>query len=286
MGHVLCLDWGSSHLRIHRAEGGSIRETRQAATGAKGLSGPELYRVALRAEAGDWLADATRILVTGMATRRGGWRETPYLPCPADPAGLLGAAVEDKIDGVPVTLLPGIMDPEGPDVMRGEEVQILGMGLRDAVAILPGTHSKWVEIRGGAIVRFRTFLTGEIYALLRERSLAGQLAEGDDAGPGFEAGLDSTETAPFAAIFGARAAVLTGGMSPAAVPGYLSGLLIGAEVTEGLALMPPGAMHLHLAGEPDLVALYVRALARQGHADPYPAERASVAGFERLLALP
>jgi 2-dehydro-3-deoxygalactonokinase len=174
-----------------------------------------------------------------MVGSRTGWVEADYVPCPADLAGLSSGATRFAIDGHPAAILPGVScrNPEGhADVMRGEEVQILGAGrltaIGDALVCIPGTHSKWARLEGGALTGFRTFVTGELYELLRRRSLVGALAEGDGFDPAaFGQGVDYGTRAPLAhAVFSARADVLTGGMAAAAVSSYLSGLLIGAEL--------------------------------------------------------
>ena len=63
--------------------------------------------------------------------------------------------------------------------MRGEETQILGVlaasGRGDGLFVLPGTHSKWARVEAGRIVGFATFMTGEVFAALKDHSLLGRL---------------------------------------------------------------------------------------------------------------
>src|SRR5206468_1917494 len=74
--------------------------------------------------------------------------------------------------------------------MRGEETQILGMvaaaegfAAASRLIILPGTHSKWAIVAKGRIEAFATFLTGELYAVLKEHSILGRMMPtGADAG--------------------------------------------------------------------------------------------------------
>ena len=60
--------------------------------------------------------------------------------------------------------------------MRGEETQILGCGVEGTIC-LPGTHSKWVEVKNGRIERFSTAMTGEVYAVLKQHSILGRMME-------------------------------------------------------------------------------------------------------------
>ena len=75
-----------------------------------------------------------------------------------------------------IRILPGIAqrDPKAPDVMRGEETQLLGaLGVDaadDAVVCMPGTHSKWVRANGGTVERFATFMTGELFDVVSRRN--------------------------------------------------------------------------------------------------------------------
>lgn len=269
MTHRLAVDWGSSRLRVTRVPEGGPDETRRAATGASGLIGGGAcgFEQALLALAGDWLGDCELVTVSGMATARGGWCETPYLPCPADLSGLGSHAVTGRIGDVPVRFLPGLVDPAGPDVMRGEEAQLARLaGAGPQVVVLPGTHSKWARLEGKTVLGFRTFMTGEIYDLVLHRSLAGRLAEGDafdeDA---FRRGLARGRSGVLGALFSARPAVLTGQFPPAEVAAYLSGICIGAEVAEAIGLFGDiGRTPVALCGAAPLLALYEAAFEEAG----------------------
>lgn len=237
MTHRLVVDWGSSRLRVTRMPGEGSPETRQAATGASSLigGGAAGFERAIEDLVGDWLPGCGRIAVSGMATARGGWCETPYLPCPADLSHLDDHAVEGWLGDVLVRFMPGLCDPTGPDVMRGEEVQLAALaGPGRQTVVLPGTHSKWVRLDGHVVVGFRTFMTGEIYDLVLHRSLAGRLADGDGHDPdAFARGIVRGRLRDvFAGLFSARPAVLTGTLEPSQVASYLSGVCIGAEIDQ------------------------------------------------------
>ena len=134
--------------------------------------------------------------------------------------------------------------------MRGEETQIVGAVAGDAsptLAVLPGTHSKWAIARDGAIASFATYMTGEVYAVLREHSILGRMAGPNPqaldpqpaAGAAFARGVRAALADGGAAdsllhrLFGARTLALRADLAPAETSDYLSGLLIGSEVAAG-----------------------------------------------------
>ena len=209
-------------------------------------------------------------LLAGMVGSRRGWREAPYIPCPA--------GLDDLADGLcwvapgSAAIVPGVslLDRDA-DVMRGEETQVLGAvaaGLvpPDCVACHPGTHTKWIVVRGGRVTTFRTVMTGELFALLRRHSiLAEQLDGAVTAGEDFDAGVDrGLAGGPLTAeLFALRANALleTGHIGNGAA--YLSGLLIGADIRAGLALAEERTVEV--IGRSDLTALYAAALERAGY---------------------
>ncbi len=205
-------------------------------------------------------------ILSGMVGSRSGWMETPYLAVPADLMALRTSCV-----GIPLTrcrIVSGVSYAEGPDVMRGEETQILGALLLaggglggSGVFLLPGTHSKWVHVTDGRIVSFHTYLTGELFSMLRASgSLAAVLASGADDGTSFEAGLQAAaEGKPLSAsLFSLRASVLLGKIEEVDALAFLSGLLIGAEWAEFRKEGEAGG-EIRIIGEPHLARLYERA---------------------------
>jgi 2-dehydro-3-deoxygalactonokinase len=292
MSGLTGLDWGTSSLRAFRFDGeGRIVETRARAWGIRQL--PEGgFDAALADITSGW--PALPRLACGMVGSRGGWREMPYLDLPAD-AAQLGHALGRlrAADGGDVHLVPGLRDPHGPDVMRGEETQLLGaLALRPSLAgascfILPGTHSKWAVVRGGAVTGFRTLMTGELYALLQRHSiLGGDAPAADDAGAftrGVAAARDSGAAGALSRLFSARALMLDGALAQASVPDYLSGLLIGEEfraaLADGLARRDTP---LQLIGDATLCGRYRRAAALFDIELPPPIEDAAARGLWQL----
>jgi 2-dehydro-3-deoxygalactonokinase len=227
-----------------------------------------------------WLAAhgaPTHVALCGMAGARAGLAEAPYAACPARADAWTACALRTATrGGVPVAIAPGLACTRAdgqPDVMRGEETQLFGaMRLEPRLARgrhrvgLPGTHSKWAWLEDGAITAFRTFPTGEVFALLRDHGTLARVGS-DPAGEadGFEAGLDRarSDDGLLGSLFAARSAQLRDGRTHGWALGYLSGLLIGHEVRELLGA-PHGADAPTLVGDPALAARYARAFASHG----------------------
>lgn len=236
----LAVNWGGTSFRVWAvAADGTILQTRSAADGLKSVENRQFGTV-LRRHCGDWLAADARVplVMNGMVGARDGWIETAYAPCPLRFDALTQTATRFELDQHPVVILPGATATESDgnsDVMRGEEVQIFGAayltGMRDAVICIPGTHSKWAVLRDSTLSGFRTFVTGEVFALLLNTSLVGALAkEAAFDANAFRRGLDRGAAQPLShAVFAARASTLTGALAPTEVASFLSGVLIGAE---------------------------------------------------------
>lgn len=244
MAGLIGLDWGTSSLRAYRLDAGTVAEVRVRPWGIRQL--PEGgFDAALAEVTAGW--PALPRLACGMVGSRNGWCEVPYLELPTD-AVTLGRALHVFVagDGRALHLVPGLRNPQGPDVMRGEETQLFGAMARDpalaahATVVLPGTHSKWANVRDGAIVDFSTAMTGELFALLLRHSILN--AGGDEGAPapdafarGVLAARDSGAAGGLSRLFSARALMLDGMLAPASVPDYLSGLLLGEELRAQIA---------------------------------------------------
>jgi 2-dehydro-3-deoxygalactonokinase len=273
---LVALDWGTTSLRAYLLGGdGTVLERREAALGILQLPARD-FAGALERTTGDWRRAHAGIpsLACGMIGSAQGWVEAPYVPVPASAAEIARGLVPASAGGLRV--VPGVSQPGArPDVMRGEETQVLGVlaahpELADALLVLPGTHSKWVRVAGGRIEGVTTYVTGELFAVLGAHSTLGRIArehppssreERDEA---FGRGVDAAGTsgqglAPL--LFSVRAGVLVGDLPAAASADRLSGLLIGDELRTGLARDGrPDA----LVGAPELCARYASALARLG----------------------
>jgi 2-dehydro-3-deoxygalactonokinase len=290
--HVIALDWGSSQLRAVRMSArGAELESRVSDRGVATIVHGE-FEEALNALCADWLTCDDHVLIaSGMIGSRQGLREAPYLSAPASLPEAAASLVPVSL-GASRTLwiVPGVhsVDDSGlDDVMRGEETQIWGDNPKaGGLIVLPGTHSKWVHYESGdRIGRFRTWMTGELYSVLIRHSLLGRLMQhGTDAPQAFDLGARAGLADPAAIgslIFSVRTMGLMNRLPPEALPDYLSGLLIGAEIgaaTESMAPshagppqnhpstppIAPAATALRLIGEPLLCARYARAAALVG----------------------
>ncbi len=231
------LDWGTTTLRAYLADRkGGVIETRQSPEGILAAAGR--FEEVFAASTVDWPIDLP-VIASGMIGSRQGWIEAPYCSCPAGLDEIAGSLVSLTMStGRKIVFVPGLscMDANGvPDVIRGEETQVLGaLANENGAYLLPGTHSKWLAVSGGRIDRFATYMTGEVYAVLKAHTILGRLmsGEGDEADP-FNAGVKRGAAAPellLHTIFGTRTLGLFGTLKPDALPSYLSGLLIGSEI--------------------------------------------------------
>ena len=274
---VLC-DWGSSRLRAFLVLGGAIAERREGP--GIGQLGEDSPAEVLGRVLAPWRAQRRleRIVLCGMAGSRNGLAQVPYVRAPATIAQWLAGAAAMRCAEDSLTLVAGIQAQnfrDVADVMRGEETQIFGaLSLDSSLAsgrqmmVLPGTHSKWVEVRDGRIARLQTYFTGELFELLSTRSSllrAGAQPEPDEEA--FDVGLRNAARFDLAAnLFEVRSAQLIEARSAGWAASLLSGLLIGAEVQSMLALHSAALAPLTLIGDPALTARYLRALAGCGAA--------------------
>jgi 2-dehydro-3-deoxygalactonokinase len=276
---LIAVDWGTTNRRVFALDAdGAVLERLADALGI--LSVPDFPAAIadLRARFGD-----APMLLSGMVGSNRGWIEAPYVRCPADAGALAGGLM--RAEGA--AIVPGVRDAE--DVMRGEEVQLLGAvaaGLLapDGPACLPGTHAKWARMAGGAIAGFRTVMTGEVFALLRQHSiLSAQLKGPVHPGLAFAQGvaraLERDEL--LADLFAVRARFLLDGIEDPA--SYASGLLIGSDVRIGLGSVGEGPVAL--IGDPALTALYGAALDEAGRASiQIDGETAFLAGIHAIAS--
>lgn len=266
---MIAVDWGTSSFRAFRlAADGAIVARVQGPDGILAVQDRDFASV-LRRHIGAWIEDGERqVLLSGMVGSRQGWVEASYAPCPAGAAEIAAALVRVPFEGAEVLLVPGLSDhDEGgvPEVMRGEETQIVGVidYLADGLACLPGSHSKWARIGGGRILGFRTFFSGEAFAAMRSATILGRMMQDGETDPAaFARGLSRSAEAGHLLhhLFGVRTLGLFGQLAESESASYLSGLLIGHEVR---AAMETGA-RVHLIGAPALCGLYARAIEAAG----------------------
>ena len=281
----IAVDWGTTNRRAYRLAGdGALSDEMEDGLGILSVEPggfPDAVWTIL-----ERLGDLP-MLMAGMIGSNRGWVEAPYVPCPAG----LGPDEPGR-----VAIVPGVSLDRGgeADVMRGEEVQILGAlaaGLvgGDALVCHPGTHNKWIRLEQGRIAGFRTVMTGELFNLLREHSILADLLDGP-AGPsrafaaGVRHGLEEDDL--LAELFSVRARILLGKQPREEACDYTSGLLIGSDLRVGLRGAGAGAGEVVAMGRPELTRLFAAALREAGRdAIEIDGEKAFLAGARKLAEL-
>ena len=290
---MIAVDWGTSSFRAYRlGAAGEVLEQRSAAAGLLACQGA--FEAVLAQQLRGW--DDAMILMAGMIGSRNGWHEVPYVACPAGleeiAAGMLEVAAA-SLPGQRIFIAPGLSDRPAaglPEVMRGEETQLLGLlddlpGEGPHTICLPGTHSKWATVDGGLITAFHTAMTGELYAVLTQHSLLGALMDREagasiDDEAAFALGVETSGLAGglLSHLFSVRTRGLFGELSATRLPSYLSGLLIGHEL-QGLAGQRG---QVHLIGGQALLRRYERALFLRGIEAQSHGEALTARGLHRL----
>ena len=311
---LIALDWGTSSLRAYlMARDGALLERRAEPWGIQRL--PEGgFIAAFRGIAGDWRDElpSLPVVAAGMIGSRQGWLEVPYVECPANQEAIAAGIVACDAACGTLHIVPGLMQGgKLPDVMRGEETQIVGaLSLAPELAteslfVLPGTHCKWADVRDGHVIGFKTYITGELFATLRDHSILGRPAK-EAVIPTVEATTAATDAAFLRGLktaresggegvagrlFTTRALFLDGQLTAPQTLDYLSGLLLGEEIRSVLAGLkgrpcPP----LVLLGDAGLCERYRVALAAFGidrvgvFGETGPAGLWQIASAARLLA--
>lgn len=282
----IAVDWGTTNRRAYRVDGsGKCAAEFEDAKGV--LAVPEGGFPAaieeIRAKLGDH-----PLLLAGMVGSNRGWVEAPYVPCPAGLEELVKGLVRP---GDREVIVPGVSYLGGgeADVMRGEEVQLLGAAAASlihptALVCHPGTHNKWSLLRHVRIEHFRTVMTGELFSLLKEHSILSDLLTGEVAvNDAFRAGVHEgflNDDLP-AELFSVRARVLLDQAKREDAASYTSGLLIGTDVRIGLA--QPATTHIAVIGRPELTRLYAAAIVQGGReATEIDGEPCFIAGAHKI----
>jgi 2-dehydro-3-deoxygalactonokinase len=295
---VLC-DWGSTRLRALLEVDDAIIDRRDG-PGIGALAG-QAPRDVLISTIEPWVAarGVRDLYLCGMVGSRNGLVEVPYVPAPTDARTWAQSSRRSQVADLALTIAPGVEArnfSSVPDVMRGEETQVFGAfalnpGLAGGrcVIVLPGTHSKWVEVEDGKILRFHTFITGEIFAVLVKHSSLLRVANSvEEAGDGLKSGLRRAADHDLSsALFEARSAQLVLGQTDGWARAFLSGLLIGSEVRSVLrmSVVTAGAA-VTMIGDPALASVYSQALgARDITVQTLDGERCAIEGLRLLSRL-
>ncbi len=303
---LIGVDWGTSSFRAYLSDGGGqVMDRRASPMGILSVADGH-FEAALAAELTPW-RDAhgpLPIIMSGMIGSRQGWREAAYVRCPADIGDLAANLLAFECESLGrLAIVPGLtVEADGmPDVMRGEETQIVGAQIASELAlsgrgdghyVLPGTHSKWVRVDGGRITTFSTYMTGEVFAAMKDHTILGRLmsADGGDDTAAFVSGVRAGAAAggPGALLhrlFAARTLGLFDRLPGGHIAGYLSGLVIGAELGD----VSKATRTFTIIGSDALAARYETAAAclgietRRAPADCVAAGHAAIARAAGLI---
>ncbi len=283
--HILSGDWGTStfRLRVVDLESGAVlAETTKgqgiAATYADWLTAElpaseriPFYRAVLQSAVEKLPAELVAgltIYLSGMASSSIGMKTLDYGAVPFDLSSDVLPTEKIPADHIckhDILLVSGLKTSQ--DVMRGEETILLGSQLvmdANCLVIFPGTHSKHVWVKQNKLVDFSTFMTGEFFDLLSNKSILSTGLEKTDL-PGFE---DIFEQGVMAGVkgnllntaFHSRTNQLFNKMSPAANYQYLSGILLGTELKQ----VPAATEHILLISGHAVSGSYKLALGAVG----------------------
>ncbi|MDO8458871.1 MAG: 2-dehydro-3-deoxygalactonokinase [Burkholderiaceae bacterium] len=275
----IAVDWGTSSFRAAlMASDGEVLDELAEPRGILSLKPDEFVPYLTATCARFTAAGGQFFLLSGMIGSKNGLLEVPYCPCPATASAVAAALgwVDTSETDFKIAIVPGVRHGFD-DVMRGEETQVFGaaaaLGLQDAVMVLPGTHSKWVQLADGAITKFNTFMTGEFYALLAQHSILAKSLPDATAKPAtldtaaFLKGIDRAQKSSESGqtllgnAFSTRVKSLFNELQPAQAASYLSGLVIGDELA---AMRLPAASQVIVIGSATLCERYTLALAHLG----------------------
>jgi len=270
---LIGMDWGTSSLRAFLI--GAQGEVLDSVTTREGIMQiPDRnFDAVFDRLVGSFPSNAgLPIVVSGMITSRNGWVETPYVTMPTGPEHLAQSLVRHQSQsGALIHFVTGATTEHisGPDVMRGEETQIIGsaaLGLSDGIFVMPGTHSKWVHVALGKIQDFATYMTGEVFASLKDHTILGTLMEMSDFDlSAFQKGVSAAQDRRanlLHDLFHVRTLPLMGKLKETETADFLSGLLIGTEIVA--ALKKNETKRVTIVGRNDLADRYEIALQAVG----------------------
>ena len=293
MSNFIAIDWGTSSCRAYLIDDSG--DILQKSVSERGILSVEdgAFERSLEVQLSDFsdLLPETPIIAAGMITSRQGWCETPYVCCPASAKDLAEnlTAHESTRFGT-IWFVPGVNQllPE-PDIMRGEESQLAGVqAAEDVVTIMPGTHSKWVEVKDQTIIRFKTFMTGEIFAIVMKHSILGSTSGSTWSDNAFKKGVRKgfsfaeTRGGLLSGLFQVRVETILGLESAADSSSQVSGLLIGCEIAEAVRSGFNKVQKKLIIGEARLVEIYRMALSECGVEAALAPEDVSAYGLYRI----
>lgn len=311
-------DWGTSNLRLYLCEyqsglGSTVLETQY---------GPGIAQINAKLDdsfeseffklSQSWLDQHGNlsVILSGMVGSTIGWKDAPYIDCPVDAESIADGRVSFEARGINFSILAGLrtINPlKLPDVMRGEELQLLGWKLLnpdfqgDRLFALPGTHNKWSFLTAGRIDTFLSSFTGELFAILRDHSILvpnSSQRTAKDAEFNKDSFLEGVSTAQnlgeanlLHALFSVRSRQVLGEMNTNQSTSYLSGLIIAADVIGACKTFSsyrakdstPNELGVTIIGESQLSQNYLLTLQQLGiPADCVAPSKVATAGFSAI----
>ena len=280
MGSAILADWGTSRRRLYLCELDGTDYQVLASREGRGVKYETNFEETFASDVADWVSSngAQTAVLCGMVGSNIGWREAPYRSCPSNGTNLLTDRPSFSAAGCKVHIVPGLQCEnvlQQPDLMRGEETQLLGWHVMNGerlgteIVCLPGTHTKWAEVDpDGTVQTFLTSMQGEMFELLCNRSILIADKASDDS-INFDVFSEAVEFVRHSSgselmhmLFSTRSRQICGQLSVEASISYLSGMLIGSDVHSFLQLRN-GALErqekLPLIGSTRLCTLYAKA---------------------------
>lgn len=297
---LVAVDWGTSHLRVWLlGEDGRLLAEHHSDEGM-GATAREQFHTVLEAHLATLAVPADiPVVMCGMVGSRQGWAEARYLTIPASLADIAAKAV--RVPGIArdIRIMPGLSkrDVNSPDVMRGEETQLLGLNrlvpaAGERFVCMPGTHSKWVHMDGNSVVDFVSFITGDAYAVLSRHSVLRHSLSGESVDPASAAYRDAVQASLdrpadiFARLFSIRPASLLQDLGAADASARLSGYLIGQEIAGARARFSLPE-RIELVSGRQLGVLYAEALSVAGiSCSLHDSDALAIAGLAGAAAVP
>lgn len=286
----IAVDWGTTNFRAYLLDAdGNILDRRNSSHGVRHLN-KQAFPEFLHDQTVEWRNTPLPILICGMAGSTLGWHEVPYIECPLDFITLAQHcyAVDKHLNAWIVPGLRCISDAGQPDMMRGEETQLLGWynthpDTHEQLLILPGTHSKWAMLKAGQLSNFATAMTGELYALLKEHSILTCNGNGPLDTEAYREGLKwSKRSSLLHLLFSVRSRSLIGELKDEQKTAYLAGLLVGSEIQQMLNVFGTTTITtpITIIGSPALIESYGIALHYFGYkSQSMSGEHASTRGL-------
>ena len=270
----IAVDWGTTNFRAFLVnDNGEVLDTIAEPSGLLSVIDAQFSQT-LEKLLNKWLTSHgyLPLVMAGMVGSRQGWHEVDYISSPCS-INELGGSIK-KIqwhENTPAFIVPGVsaLNTFGaPEVMRGEEIQIFGLlaqqpELNDGFLILPGTHSKQALIENRQLKTFQTFMTGEMFSVMSQHSILGKaLPDSIDSPTAFLKGVDYAQNpcSLSGLLFSARTETLLGDLDASEVHSYLSGLLIGSELSNVCSTQK----NIWLIGSANLTSRYRIALEHLG----------------------